>query len=704
MGSPYDNTYRNPYGSAYGGPYGNPAATGPAVVPASAATPSTAATTPATAAAAAGHIALSPTFSPLASSYSSSADAATAAASVASPASASAAAAPAPGYKVAFRRPVGLVNLGNTCYFNSVLQALFSVPAVALGLAGSVAAPASATGSERRRGDLARAFAALLSNVATPPADLADVDADTDAEGSYDASGSGSGSSSGLGSGRGRGRGGPGSPAGGTGGSPSAALRSASAVGNRFAATLGSRGGSGYGGGGYGGGGGALNPSQVREVGARVAMPTLGGYGQEDAHECLRALVTALHEDTNAVAVRIATSTMEAASALGPAADAAAQARCLLRAYALRAGDASAALPRLSKPVSLPYAPLDDDPGAAEPAEAARWWRAGFANREVSPLSLAMAGQLVSTITCQGCGARSRCFEPFWDLSLPIPHGASTLSDCLRAYGGTETFPADAGGYRCPVCAKKKRAPAAATKNIRITRLPQVLVIHLKRFWVSPAGAGAGAGMADLGASGSMRYGRGGRGYGEGKITTPISVPPLLSLDTPTLDVLSPHGCRADAVSDTSALLLPGSAASGSADYTLCAAVLHHGSTGGGHYTAMGRVDTSAAAAEAAAAGGARALALAFSAGAGAGAGGGAAAGGGGATAGAGAAAGAARGRDARSAGTAPETVLSQQEWWYYDDSSATPMQRASRIMASVDGSGYVLVYQREPPRANAKF
>ena len=534
------------------------------------------------------------------SSSSSSSSSASASASASALASASA--------PVVFRRPCGLRNLGNTCYFNSVLQALLCAPALALALPRAAAAlpagpePRAALSSRYRsslygrgdgdgvneeatRGGLARALAALAAQVALPLAD-GDAAAPGGADAGADA-GADDEAAGGV-----RGRGGHGSTTGSLGGgssarraasqapgldrshSASSASLSAARTATATAATS----------------AGVLDPGQVKAAGAAAGVSCLAGFDQEDAHECLRGLVAALHDDTNAVAV------LFAARALWPPKPfAGLGARHLRRAF-------SVALPppaRLQRPPALPYAALDDAAGAAEPTEAARWWRLGLARREASPLALAMAGQSVSTVRCLGCGFVSRCFEPFWDLSLPLPPsrpGAAgqpvPLGDCLRAFAATDVLPA--GAYRCAACHRAGRGGAAGEKSVRITRLPEVLVLHLKRFTAPPASSAASASPYAR-----SRYGG---GYGA-KVTDPVDVPLRLSLRARGLELLSPHGALADAADDASPLVFPAEAAAaaaaaarsggsgGGGTYSLAAAVLHSGSTAGGHYTAVGRID-----------------------------------------------------------------------------------------------------------------
>jgi len=93
-------------------------------------------------------------------------------------------------------------------------------------------------------------------------------------------------------------------------------------------------------------------------------------------------------------------------------------------------------------------------------------------------------GQLQSTVECRVCGHKSHCFDPFLDLSIPIPRKARlssghhlTVQDCLASFTATETLEGS-DQYRCGKC--KKVVPAF--KKLSICRHPRVLVLHLKRF------------------------------------------------------------------------------------------------------------------------------------------------------------------------------------------------------------------------------
>ncbi|XP_053615407.1 ubiquitin carboxyl-terminal hydrolase 8 isoform X2 [Plodia interpunctella] len=89
-------------------------------------------------------------------------------------------------------------------------------------------------------------------------------------------------------------------------------------------------------------------------------------------------------------------------------------------------------------------------------------------------------GQIKSTVRCTTCGKQSVTYESFSNLSLELPANANrcSLSDCLKLYLNGETIP----GWNCPNCKEKRDA----VKKLDISRLPPVLVIHFKRFYVDP--------------------------------------------------------------------------------------------------------------------------------------------------------------------------------------------------------------------------
>ncbi|CAK1594200.1 unnamed protein product [Parnassius mnemosyne] len=118
--------------------------------------------------------------------------------------------------------------------------------------------------------------------------------------------------------------------------------------------------------------------------------------------------------------------------------------------------------------------PQKESLGAAE-----RAWHEYTRCKESLVLRL-FYGQMRSTVRCVRCGERSATYDSFSNLSLELPAAAArcTLQDCLNLYLNGETIP----GWNCPKCKEKRDA----VKKLDISRLPPVLVIHFKRFYVDP--------------------------------------------------------------------------------------------------------------------------------------------------------------------------------------------------------------------------
>lgn len=145
--------------------------------------------------------------------------------------------------------------------------------------------------------------------------------------------------------------------------------------------------------------------------------------------------------------------------------------------------------------------------------QADRAWAMHLARND-SEITGMFCGQLQSRISCLSCGNVSFCFDPFFDLSVPLSTGAgggrggggagdgggggyggrrgsgssssssvasssatTTLEDCLRAFSAEETLDGD----NRPVCARCRRR-RKSSKSLAIHRFPPILVIHLKRF------------------------------------------------------------------------------------------------------------------------------------------------------------------------------------------------------------------------------
>ena len=103
-------------------------------------------------------------------------------------------------------------------------------------------------------------------------------------------------------------------------------------------------------------------------------------------------------------------------------------------------------------------------------------------------------GQFRSTVTCKVCHHQSYCFDPFYNLSIPLPNDAlgrtirrmkhntshqadCSLYDCLDRFVDDETLSIH-DKTDCMFCKKKQEC----SKSLKIEKAPRVLVLHLKRF------------------------------------------------------------------------------------------------------------------------------------------------------------------------------------------------------------------------------
>ncbi|PWW80824.1 cysteine proteinase, partial [Tuber magnatum] len=164
-------------------------------------------------------------------------------------------------------------------------------------------------------------------------------------------------------------------------------------------------------------------------------------------------------------------------------------------------------------------------------------------------------GQLSSKLSCLTCGRTSTTYSPFMYLSLPIPAMKSnnfTLHDCLKEFVSEETLEGD-DAWHCPQCKKAQKA----TKKLTITRLPHILIIHLKRFT--------------------------NRGPWRDKLNTFVDIP-LRHLD---LTRYMPPPLASDELPRT--LPPPTAETTPPFFYDLYAVCNHYGTINGGHYTAVVR-------------------------------------------------------------------------------------------------------------------
>lgn len=107
------------------------------------------------------------------------------------------------------------------------------------------------------------------------------------------------------------------------------------------------------------------------------------------------------------------------------------------------------------------------------------WGR--FTHRDQSFITSLFGGQYSSRLQCLTCGHTSTTYDAFYSLSVEIPRlpgGRNpTLNDCLKSYCSEEILK---GGdqARCDRCKEFRDS----TKQITLTRAPQFLVVHFKRF------------------------------------------------------------------------------------------------------------------------------------------------------------------------------------------------------------------------------
>jgi len=247
-------------------------------------------------------------------------------------------------------------------------------------------------------------------------------------------------------------------------------------------------------------------PRELKRVVGTLA-PHFSGYQQQDCQEFLRFLLDGLSEDLNRSKRRQG--------------------------------------PQPARPAT--------PPDLSERQQAHQRWQS---QREVcdSPVTDVFQGQLRSTVECQTCSHVSYCFDPFLDVSVPIPkhaeqvegrarlralrsHNSCSLVDCFAAFTDEEYLDGE-NMYTCEKCKKKRQC----VKQLKIHRWPLVLVVHVKRFQYT-----------------ALR---------RDKITTPISLP------SGTID-LTPFVSHPEDAKEL-----------GPPVYDLFGVCNHMGGLGGGHYTA----------------------------------------------------------------------------------------------------------------------
>ncbi|XP_041971204.1 ubiquitin carboxyl-terminal hydrolase 17-like [Aricia agestis] len=172
-----------------------------------------------------------------------------------------------------------------------------------------------------------------------------------------------------------------------------------------------------------------VNTTALKSQVQRFA-PRFMGYSQQDAQEFLRYLLEGLHEDVNRVTVK-------------------------------------------PKPILT-----EIDENLSDAAKAAEAW-SRYQRMEDSLVGDIFVGQLKSTLRCTHCRHDSVTFDPFWDLSLPVPsrNGPLRLTQCLQSFTKEEELDGDEKPT-CSKCGVRRKC----LKWFTVQKFPQVLVLHLKRF------------------------------------------------------------------------------------------------------------------------------------------------------------------------------------------------------------------------------
>ncbi|GAA5943806.1 hypothetical protein JCM3775_000194, partial [Rhodotorula graminis] len=179
-----------------------------------------------------------------------------------------------------------------------------------------------------------------------------------------------------------------------------------------------------------------LSPVTFRENICRVA-PQFRGSEQHDAQEFLGFLLDGLHEDCNYV---------------------------------------------VKKPPPVEMTPEREHDLETLPPQVMsdREWQI-YKMRNDSFIVQCFQGQFRNQLRCLTCQKTSTTYNTFMPLSVPIPGGRGvgrvSLLACLEQFVKDEVLDGD-DAWHCPRCKKNRRA----VKKLSLSKLPPILVIHLKRF------------------------------------------------------------------------------------------------------------------------------------------------------------------------------------------------------------------------------
>jgi ubiquitin carboxyl-terminal hydrolase 36/42 len=96
---------------------------------------------------------------------------------------------------------------------------------------------------------------------------------------------------------------------------------------------------------------------------------------------------------------------------------------------------------------------------------------------ETTFISRVFGGYLCNTLKCPNCLFCSKTFNHFQDLSLDLKQGINNIDEAIKHFTKSEQL-TNGNEWKCEKCLKKVKA----IKQMTFSSLPNVLVLHLKRF------------------------------------------------------------------------------------------------------------------------------------------------------------------------------------------------------------------------------
>lgn len=212
------------------------------------------------------------------------------------------------------------------------------------------------------------------------------------------------------------------------------------------------------------------SPHQFKYV-LSTKNETYSGFSQNDSHELINYLLDTLHEETKCK-VELCLNSFP-------------QEYNLVEATKRHFVDKMNSVPKLKD--KMIYATMYGSFEASHQREVTihsgiSYW-ASYIEKNFSVVSQYFTGVYHSDITCAQCKNINHTFEIFTTLSLEIPNSENvcnnifppTLNDCLDGFTSTEKL---TDKYKCDKC----MVYTEGTKTMSFWNLPEILIIHYKRF------------------------------------------------------------------------------------------------------------------------------------------------------------------------------------------------------------------------------